>query len=265
MFKGKGRRVGQFFEQQSASYMALYDGGTRDYQRAASAIEGRCAGRTICIGGLWPGATPSAMPTDLTIVDLSPKMLSLWADFGAAGVCADARRLPMDNESVDTIIYPMMLHHVCDGTAKSAQTGVRDVFREAYRVLAPGGRLLIFDWAVPRWVYALELTLSGVTSRLLALTGIPLVVMHSTHFYEGALTEAGFVEMENVVVSEDQRLSFGLVRPIIGLSWFAVPRFAYPVSQLLLAARRRADTQWEPVGSGVDSRAPQPDRLDASS
>src|ERR1700745_1817259 len=96
----------------------------------AQIIEKRAYGRTLSIGGLWPGATHAFAPAELIIVDLSEAMLSMWSHFDARFINADARCLPFKDGSIDTVVFPMMLHHVCDGTARGARKGVRDVFAE---------------------------------------------------------------------------------------------------------------------------------------
>src|SRR5689334_16996301 len=101
----------EFFDQEAGEYQARSDQLSRAYWGAAEIIAQRVSGHTVCVGGLWPGATTATVPPELTIVDLSSRMTDLWAGYGAKFLNADARALPIEDGSVDTIVYPMVLHH----------------------------------------------------------------------------------------------------------------------------------------------------------
>lgn len=55
---------------------------------------------------------------------------------GIAGVCADGQELPMADNSLSALVYDGALHHLIDYPA---------ALREAYRVLKPGGHLILFE------------------------------------------------------------------------------------------------------------------------
>ncbi len=226
-----------FFDAEAGDYKARFQQMSSVHQGSAAVIRERARGRVVSIGGMWPGATPHTAPPNLAVIDISRQMLDLWSDYDAELLQADARALPLTDGSVETIVYPMILHHICDGTARGARQGVRDAFAEAHRVLAPGGQLIIVDYAVPGVVYAIERTLAPVTRAALALKGIPLVVMHSVDFYADTLGALGFSGVERVETG-DGRGPFEMIQPVISLPWLRIPRALYPVRSMMLVGRR---------------------------
>jgi SAM-dependent methyltransferase len=71
---------------------------------------------------------------DPVVVDRQPEMLERAAAKGLETIEADARGLPLADESVDGAMLVSMLHHVEDPPAAVA---------EARRILRPGGRLAL--------------------------------------------------------------------------------------------------------------------------
>jgi ubiquinone/menaquinone biosynthesis C-methylase UbiE len=55
---------------------------------------------------------------------------------GLIGICADGQALPFADSSLNAVIYDGALHHLIDYQA---------ALREAFRTLAPGGRLILFE------------------------------------------------------------------------------------------------------------------------
>ena len=68
-------------------------------------------------------------------IDISQAVEALPAK-GLAGVCADGQELPLVDGSLSALVYDGALHHLIDYPA---------ALREAYRVLRPGGRLILFE------------------------------------------------------------------------------------------------------------------------
>ena len=84
-----------------------------------------------------------------TGIDLTPKMIEVARAKNLPGVefvVGDCENLPFDANSFDAVICCESFHHY---------PNVQDFFNSVYRVLKPGGRLVLrdmtFNWASTRW------------------------------------------------------------------------------------------------------------------
>jgi ubiquinone/menaquinone biosynthesis C-methylase UbiE len=112
-------------------------------------------------------------------VDLSIEMLSVArARLGAASplLAADVHRLPLRSESFGLAVSTSVLHHWDDPERALA---------EIFRVLHPGGRLVLTDWSADHLPLRLY-------SRVLKLTDRSVVRVHRTAELTGLVRSAGF-------------------------------------------------------------------------
>lgn len=222
-----------FWNRQSAAYTAG-DGLRRSYHSEFAAVLNQSlSGDVLCVGGLYQNADLEREPP-FSIVDVSQQMLDVWGARGQRVQLGDARRLPIDTASVDHIVYPLVLHHITDANAAASRRNVEACFREAMRVLRPGGVLWAIEILVSTPIYWAERALAPLTRAALSARGIPLVIFHSREFYLTRLAAAGFRDATLTYTSADQPWH-RLVRPVIGLR-LLVPRIMVPVKYGLLRA-----------------------------
>lgn len=85
---------------------------------------------------------------DITGIDVDPAQTALAQKLMTSKgsvrfVTADAAELPFDGHSFEMVLSLMVFHHI---------SRWREAVREIGRVITPGGRLIIRDFALPRWV-----------------------------------------------------------------------------------------------------------------
>lgn len=102
-------------------------------------------GERLLIPGVGTGLDLPYLPADLSVtgVDLSPEMLGRARDKGwkPAGLCVmDGQLLAFSNRYFDAVLLNLILSVVPDG---------KKALEEAWRVLRPGGRAVVFDKFLP--------------------------------------------------------------------------------------------------------------------
>lgn len=158
----------------------------------------RARGRVLEVA-VGTGLTLPHYADDVTLtgVDLSPAMLALARE-RAAGLRrdvdlreGDAAALPVEDASVDTVVCALALCCI-----PSPQRAVA----EMYRVLVPGGRLLLLDhvastWRPVRWA---QLAVEQVTRRTagehFTRRSVPVVLAAGFEVVESERLKAGTVE-----------------------------------------------------------------------
>jgi ubiquinone/menaquinone biosynthesis C-methylase UbiE len=77
--------------------------------------------------------------------------------------------LPEPDESFDAVLLSMLMHHLVGKTVDESLANVRRAIAEAFRVLKPGGKLIIIESCVPEWFYAFERLIFPLAAKLIGV------------------------------------------------------------------------------------------------
>jgi SAM-dependent methyltransferase len=241
--------VAEFWNREGAAFTAV-DGLRRSYHlEFGETLNTALSGDVLCVGGLYAHADLHSDRFSVTIVDVSEKMLSVYESRGARVQLGDARSLPLPPASVDHVVFPLVLHHITGRSAHESRENVLSSFREALRVLRPGGVVWAKEILVSDVIYRAELAVAPITRTLFATRRIPLVIFHSWAFYQSRLHDAGFADVSLTLSEAHQHRWYDLVRPVIGLR-LRVPRIMVPVTYGLLRGVK-PPLEGRPPGPGL--------------
>ena len=103
---------------------------------------------------------------DLFLEDLPPNVIATYFPKNARARRGSALALPENDGTFDMVLMVMLLHHLTGTDWQSSWRNLRQAVQEAWRVLKPGGRLLIVESCVPYWFFQFEKPALWVLSRL---------------------------------------------------------------------------------------------------
>jgi hypothetical protein len=176
--------VVDFFDglQKDAQYDALKE-RTRPIDReVARLLNAEVRGDVLSLGGVWDFYAPVDVRS-LTVLDVSAQMLEAYAPEGATRVHGDLYTHDFGPDAFDTIVFPLIVHHLAEGDWRSCVRRIEVALDRARGWLRPGGRIHVMDYCPHRAWYPLQRALLPLTRRFLRLVGQPLVVMHTRDFY----------------------------------------------------------------------------------
>jgi SAM-dependent methyltransferase len=102
---------------------------------------------------------------DLFLEDLPPNVIATYFPKNARARQGSALALPENDGTFDMVLMVMLLHHLTGTDWQSSWRNLRQAVQEGWRVLKPGGRLLIIESCVPRWFFQFEKPALWVLSR----------------------------------------------------------------------------------------------------
>ena len=98
--------------------------------------------------------------------------------------------IPEPSESFDAVLMVMLLHHLVGNTTRESVQNVRRALVEAYRVLRPGGKLVVIESCVSKSFFAFERLVFPLAAPLIhAAMQHPATLQYPASFLQNLITE----------------------------------------------------------------------------
>jgi SAM-dependent methyltransferase len=159
----------RLFDRRWVTNLILWGNFARLRDAAIAALDPPIEGRTLQVACVYGGFTPTLLRAMapgawLDVVDIVPAQLGNLARQLPTGAAAtlhrrDATDLDFASGSFDQVVLFFLLHE------QPAPVRARSV-AEAWRVLRPGGRLVVMDYHRPAWWHPLRYLFAPVLRRL---------------------------------------------------------------------------------------------------
>lgn len=122
--------------------------------------------------------------------------------------------LPEKDASFDTVILEMVLHHLVGKTVDESIDNVHLAIFEAWRVLEPGGRLIIVESCIPNWFFTLEkIVYMPVAQAVSKLLTHPMAIQYPQEFLKDILKQLNQEIKITKIPKGDWLLQFGFPFP----------------------------------------------------
>lgn len=146
-----------FFDDKTGTMRHGFGGaGTNSlfYERQGHVVEEHLRSNSVVLDVGCGPLMPYQRRADYVVIGLDLSWLSLRENNKLdLRVFASGARLPVANQSIDTIICMYAIHHFAGNRISESRKIVETAFAEFGRVLKSGGELMVFEVA-PRWPFA---------------------------------------------------------------------------------------------------------------
>ena len=145
-------------------------------------------------------------------------------------VQGSALDIPKNLYGFDGVVIVMLVHHLIGKTVDDCIANTRQLLAETYRVLGPGGKLVLMESCVPTWFFAFEKMVFVPATWVIERTiKHPATLQYTPDFLFEMIAKAGFTEVKKEIIPKGKYiLQYGV----------KVPSWVTPVQQVLFSAVR---------------------------
>lgn len=230
-------KVASFFDVQASDdrYRSLKALTEAVDHHAADLLNAEMKGDVLTIGGVWDYYEPRSAISSMTVVDVSESMLATYTPEGAIGLVGDLFDLDLAPSSFDSVVFPLMLHHLAAQNWATSLDRLDQAVSIAASCVRDGGRVLIYERCPVTALYQLQRLALPVSKRVLERSGQPLVIMHSLKHYMSVLRRH-FRSVEATSVSTHGMSPWTMYPVFMTSSLLRIPHGLYPRPYVIKAS-----------------------------
>ena len=205
----------EYFDNLSAEYVILIvDSQKQIYRNINPVLTRRVKGRVLSIGS---GPVMNFADTNIDEVvcaDISFNMLErLPARAKLSRVNADARSLPFDRGTFDTVVVPFLLHHMAMDSVIDTDKTIAKVLGEASRVLRRDGRVIVADLFVSPFIEMVERSFYTPAIAYLHHSGRPMMYFYSIPNFREILSDCKLALSNDMHIEMQEKIMPTLLFP----------------------------------------------------
>jgi len=205
-------------------------GSIDTYDLVSRALVGELHGRVVDVGSGGVVNYDCGNITNLVLVDISTEYLNrVILPAGAVLKTGTAVALPLGDGAHDCLLMQMLVHHLAEGDYRTTRARTQTALCEAYRVLRPGGKIVVIESVVNRCFEMAERLSFPLTRRLLRLVGHPMVFQWTPARLCAFARETGFIDIRADGIPRGRWMIF------LGRRW---PTLLVPVSHCKIVATK---------------------------
>ncbi len=204
-----------YFDNLSAGYVNLIvDSQKQIYRNINPVLTRRVKGRTLSIGS-GPVMNFADTNTDEVVcADISFNMLEkLPARQKLHRVNADARALPFDIGTFDTVVIPFLLHHMAMDSVIDTDKTMAKALGETSRVLRRNGRVIIADLFVSPFIEMVERSFYTPAIVYLHRSMRPIMYFYSIANFTELLADCRLAIASDQVIEMQEKIMPTLLFP----------------------------------------------------
>jgi ubiquinone/menaquinone biosynthesis C-methylase UbiE len=207
-------------------------GSIDTYDLISRTLVGELRGRVVDVGSGGVVNYNCGDITDLVLIDISTDYLShVVLPPCAAPKIGTAVDLPLADGAHDCLLMQMLVHHLAEGDYATTRARTLTALREAYRVLKPGGKIVVVESVVNRFFETAERLLFRLTRLAMRLIGHPMVFQWTPASLCAFARETGFIDVRATNIPRGRWMIF------LGRRW---PTMLVPVSMCKIVATKPA-------------------------